>query len=73
MKVSQDLLKSEWRRVKSGELTFKIAKISALAIVALSAILISVFFTHKLIDLGGSPHKAGSLETPHTTLSAKNG
>ncbi len=43
---SQALLKSEWRRVKSGEWTFRIAKLSALTVV-LASILMGGFAAYK--------------------------
>jgi hypothetical protein len=36
--ASQVLLKSEWRRVKSGEWTFRIAKLLALTVILVSAV-----------------------------------
>lgn len=43
LKSSQDLLRSEWKRVKSGEITFRVAKYSC-AIVLVGALLYGSYF-----------------------------
>lgn len=48
LSASQALLKSEWRRVKSGEPTFRIAKAAALFIIIVLLVAGSVAATYKV-------------------------
>ncbi|TKT72977.1 hypothetical protein YH63_016970 [Afipia massiliensis] len=75
LESSQALLKSEWRRVKAGEWTFRVAKLLAL-IVILASVVIGIFAaykSHRPESNNSSKPKLSRLDTPASQDAAQNG
>ena len=49
LKAAKALLKSEWKRVKKGELTFRIARAASISIVVIGLIIGTAYFTGRTI------------------------